>query len=520
MPFIPPEILSIVAEKVVARKGEEEKLGPYALVCKAWQAAFEPHIYEYLEVGSPSETTTVSLGPEGKYGIFDKRGITLESLAAATSGPHEWSHARRAAIRRILYKVAVPHYLDGDKDLDEDGSPRNPNFPVDERFTAYLANAQPFSYDNVYRRQNDEAFTNGMQSLFELFSTWTDQKYPSDLSIVLEAENVYSPDQNVEPGIVGSDGLGKLIAEYGADFSAGHSLPTVECVSSLDFPESWSPVPINYTESSYMPDPQPSTSPLAQQNRISPASAFRIASACRGDALKTIKVDGIPFTPERERELNQQRRSAIAENLSGLPRSVREVEFQWQSLPSGYELPELSSHPVYQPSPDALCRALHLASTHLRKLVITDLDVSPELFEPISEGDCWPHLETLEVTDIPEITSSGFNLYYTFEPDSSEYVCPSFLEQLYSSVARAALRMPRITLLLVSFSVKMEEVSLKVRDDDGRRVLSFSSRHKYAPSQAVWDAWKAKPENIKFCGENDGFGYDCSEAEWDVWPPR
>ena len=483
MPFIPPEILSIVAEKVVARDDKEEKLGPYALVCRAWQAAFEPHIYNYLEVRSPSETTTVSLGPEAKYGTFDKRGITLERLADAIDGSHEWSHARRAAIRRILYKVAVPHYLDGDKDVNEDDFSRDENFPIDERAASGHSDDEPFSYDNVYRRQNDEAFTNGMQRFFELLSTWTDPEYPLALNIVLEAENVYSPDQDVEPGTIGSDGLGKLIATYGADFPAGHLLPLVKCVSSLGFPESWSPVPINYIQFPYMPDPQPSTSPLAQQNRISPAAAFTIASACRGEALKTIKVDGIPFVPEDERELSQQRCSAVAESLSALPRSVRKVEIQWQYPPSEYELPELSSHPVYQPSPNALCRALRLASTHLRELVITDMKVSPELFEPSGE-DFWPNLETLVVTQIPETTSSGLKLLYTFEPDSSEYFCPSFLDAIYSSVARAAIRMPRITLILVSFSSKQEKVLLKTQDD-GRRVLSFYSKHNYVPSQGM-----------------------------------
>lgn len=518
MLFIPPEILSIIAKKVVARDDKEEKLGPYALVCKAWQAAFEPHLYEYLEVQSPSETTTISLGTEGKYGVFNKRGITLERLAVATEGLHKWSHARRAAIRKILYKVAIPHYLDGDKDLDEDDFSRDEHFPVDERFIADRSDNESFSYENFYRRQNDEAFTNGMHSLFELLSTWTDQKCPLVLKIVLDAENVYSPDQHVEPRTIGSDGLGKLIATYGADFSAGHFLPTVHCVSSLDFPESWSPVPINYIEFPYMPDPEPSTRALAQQNRISPAAVFTIASACRGDALETIKVDSIPFTPEHERELDQRRRSAAAESLSRLPRSVREVEIQWQSPLSEYEIPELSSHPVCHPSNNALCRALRLASTHLRKLVITDLDISPEFFEP-SEGDFWPNLETLEVIELPKTTSSGFKLYYTFEPDSSDCVCPSFLEQLYSSVARAAIRMPRITLLLVSFSGKQEQVSLKMRDD-GRRELSFLSQHNYTPSQGVWDAWKAKPEDIKCRGEEDWGGYECSEAVWDVWPPQ
>ena len=186
---LPQEILNIISGYVAA---QDETLGPYALVCKAWQAAFESRIYEELVVLSPSENKTIILGPDGKHGVFEKRGLALGRLAAIASGEDERSRARRASVRGILYKVAVPYCLSGDKEKwNETSSDDGDDDSLNEEDTSSdTSDDKVFHYDNVFRRHNNEAFTKGMQSLFELLSKWHEKQRPLSLSIVLQAENV------------------------------------------------------------------------------------------------------------------------------------------------------------------------------------------------------------------------------------------------------------------------------------------------------------------------------------------
>ncbi|KAH0348239.1 hypothetical protein KCU83_g6303, partial [Aureobasidium melanogenum] len=77
---LPQEILSIIAAYSSA---DNQKLAQYALVNRAWQAAFEGRIYSTLSVLSPSQNTEIVVRDDLR---FKKRGPTLEQLACATGG--------------------------------------------------------------------------------------------------------------------------------------------------------------------------------------------------------------------------------------------------------------------------------------------------------------------------------------------------------------------------------------------------------------------------------------------------
>ncbi|CZT15725.1 uncharacterized protein RCC_01559 [Ramularia collo-cygni] len=456
-PFLPLEILTMIADYAAERDDKDEKLGPYALVSKAWQAVFEPHIYKSLKVLSPSETTTISLGVDGNYGVFDKCGITLERLSAVTGGPERWCRARRAAIRSIAYHVAVPHHgydhmVGVGETLPSDQYDSN----VAEAVPVDAGNNTPrflptLLYHNSSADQNDEAFTSGVASLFDLLSTWTDQNYPFSLSIALQAENIYTL-QNDESE---ERNYNNCIGEYGANFSAGFKLRTVNCISSLEFPQEWSPVPINYIRSDYNGRETLWTSPFAAQSWIHPNAALFIASFCRGQALSEIRIHGSPLIPEAERALVMQRRDSIADMISRVPRSVRVFHLQCRpdEMDINYLGPYRPAPPRFDHLPDPLSQSLRVLSTQLKSLTIRGLEVLPQLFDRV-EGDSWPLLEHLCLEQIPR------TLF-----DDNSYLRPqSVLQEFYSNLGRAACRMPRIKFLLLSYGEEQQGLKFEARD--------------------------------------------------------
>lgn len=111
---LPQELLSLTTSHIT---GKEEKLIPYTLVNKSWQAAFERRIYSSLVVFSPSDVDHVAVSPTERY---NKRGLSLTRLDDITSGPQCWRRTRRTYIRRVFYRVAVPYWLDPGREKDED----------------------------------------------------------------------------------------------------------------------------------------------------------------------------------------------------------------------------------------------------------------------------------------------------------------------------------------------------------------------------------------------------------------
>jgi hypothetical protein len=115
------------------------------LVNRGWQAAFEERIYSSLVVLSPSDATSIVVDHEEPC---NKHGLILQIFDVSITGSESWKRARKAAIRRVRYQVAVPHWL-SDEGVDDD---------------------EEFAHDNAFRRQNDEAFSKGIRSLFGYLS--------------------------------------------------------------------------------------------------------------------------------------------------------------------------------------------------------------------------------------------------------------------------------------------------------------------------------------------------------------
>lgn len=185
---------------------------------------------------SLSQNTEIVIRDDLRFG---KRGLTLEQLACATGGPQSRCIARKKAIRRVIYKVAVPHWLNNER-VKEDG----------------------FSYDNFMRRENDEAFCKGVPPIFKILSSWNDKDYPITLSIVLQAERVYTSDQSGEPLTRSYSAIEPLITAYRASLPSDCHLATTTCVASLDFPKAWTPAS------------------MGSENGISPSAALKTSAAC------------------------------------------------------------------------------------------------------------------------------------------------------------------------------------------------------------------------------------------------
>jgi hypothetical protein len=78
---LPQEIVSLIAQHVA---GENDKMAPYTVVSRSWQAAFEKQINTSLVVLSPSRVGSVTASPGEQH---KKRGLSLERLDELTSGP-------------------------------------------------------------------------------------------------------------------------------------------------------------------------------------------------------------------------------------------------------------------------------------------------------------------------------------------------------------------------------------------------------------------------------------------------
>lgn len=333
---LPQELLSLIANHIT---GKEEKLTPYTLVNKSWQAAFERRIYSSLVVLSPSDVDYITVGPTEQH---KKRGLSLSRLDGITSGPQDWRQARRTYIRHILYRVAVPHYLEECRRGDDD-----------------------YTYDNIWHRENNLAFSHGMRALFDYLPRLADQAI--SLDIALQAETEYFDEEDTEPDTLPIEvGYGTDLAPYCATFLPDWRLAASKCVRALEFPEIILPanVPSEYRGYS--------------ENKTSPPAILRIASACV--ALQRIKVDGACDIPCEESDLRLDMRIATAAGLSELPKSIRSLELSWSS-PGSYEIPEVRSLNE-STEQDLLCIALHKASLQLQDLVIFDMAVCPVLFCP------------------------------------------------------------------------------------------------------------------------------------------
>jgi hypothetical protein len=466
--YLPQEILSLIAQH--AARGED-KLTPYTLINRSWQAAFEKQIYASIVVLGPSNASFITVSPEEQH---KKRGLSLERLDKLTTG--SWQQARRTYVRRILYRVAVPYWLSDGREKDED-----------------------YTYDNVCRRQNNSAFSQGIKSLFDYLSTW--EKQHISLDIALQAESVSTDEDAGEPGSLPASGDEDAIAPYCANFSADCSLPCATCIISLDFPELWTPAMVLGEHDT--PDLP------CSEDKISLPAILKIASAC--STLQRIQLNDNCDIPSTEPEMGLKYRIATANGLAELPSGVRGIDFCW-SWPSNFDIPETRS---LSPSlkPDPLCVALHKVSMQLQHLHIEDMAVFPELFCP--EGFIaahWPHLETLRLDRIDGVSPSGGISRYADGSSSDEILTECYIDDLYTSLGHAAQRMPKLKRAHIGLAVLGHELKMLFRDNQW--ILRVRVDKHYKPSRRFLLAWKVPGEELQQC---KGRGWQ--QATYTSWPP-
>ncbi|KAI4724866.1 hypothetical protein E4T49_07404 [Aureobasidium sp. EXF-10728] len=458
--LLPQEIISLIAHHTAK---QNKKLTPYTLVNKSWQPAFEKQIYSSVVLLSPSEITTVTVSPNQRV---QKRGLSLARLDEITSG---WRTVRRKWIRRIGYRVAVPYWLDPGREKDDD-----------------------FTYDNICRRENNEAFSRGVRSLFEYLSGWTGQDI--SLDIALQAELAYVDDEHYEP-----DGLQEEIEPYCADLVPGWHLPDANCVTSLDFPETKLP--------SY-----------DTENKILPPAALKIAMACT--SLQNIRLDGRCGIPCIDSNVltRTQVRDATAAGLSQLPPSVQSIELLGD-VPSEYDCSDVRPASATFRIQDPLCIALHKISRQLKSLCIDNEVVFCELFrtdetDNILDGH-WPYLEILRLENIDDGSPVSAIARYADGSTDDDALFERYIDDLYTSFGYAAQKIPRLRDASLQFC-NGQGLDF-YRHDCGQWKLTFTVRNidTYKPSSRVLKAWKVPGLALQPCASAPYY----HEAVYTSWPP-
>ncbi|KAI5253414.1 hypothetical protein E4T42_02948 [Aureobasidium subglaciale] len=459
---LPLEVIMLIAGH---SGGQKEKLTPFTLVNKSWQAAFEKELYSSLVVLSPSRTRSIEVRPGG---VHEKLGLPLAKLIEITSGPQHWRQNRRRFVRHILYRVAVPHWLNEAR----------------EKLDGY-------TYDNVLRRENNLAFS-------------VDRNIT--LAIALQAESVITDEDYGEPESTVMTGVDDEIAPYCAAFPPNFSLPRAACITSLAFPdiETSGMVAAGYGESPW--------EQACPENRISLPAVLTIASVC--GAIVKILLHCEDRIPLEERIMRREHRDATIEGLLRLPSSIRDLELCWYSQNEfDIDKPRTMIGPVRT---DALCVALHKVSLQLQYMSIGELEVFPELFCPdgpksSAQGN-WPYLEQLQIWGIFDNSPQGAISRYADGVSPDKILVRRYLDDLFTSVGHAAQRMPRIQHLEIEFPSIHDQ--LRVKYLNGRWKLSIWAADQWEPSPRLLEAWKIPP-----CGLLPDKGLGWWKFVYSSWPP-
>ncbi|KAJ9296100.1 hypothetical protein DTO271G3_5675 [Paecilomyces variotii] len=171
---LPFEVISLIAECL---HSDDCPLAQYTVVCRQWQAAFEPFIYSNLTVYSEevedseahSDVREVHKelgelwGTEFYYPpLPDWYSIASQTMKKKTKKPLSLSRfahlisgtgtVRRGWVRYVKYQIVVPYLIEDWK-------------------TIKVGN---YSYENRVRDANDQAFRSGIIGLFEVLSSWSE----------------------------------------------------------------------------------------------------------------------------------------------------------------------------------------------------------------------------------------------------------------------------------------------------------------------------------------------------------
>ncbi|KAL2839506.1 hypothetical protein BJY01DRAFT_28218 [Aspergillus pseudoustus] len=339
-------------------------LTKYALVCRQWQAAFEPFIYDKICIHSEDFKT-------------EKGAISLARAEALTSNSHH-AVARRTMIREILYRVILPFSLPDYHSLKS----RTPE--------------QTYTPHNATRQANNEAFEAGTLKLFNFLSSINAASRVTLRIETLAREDGHEPGTEVFLDSWGrpDEARGKsVVRPYRAEFADPPCpLPPVPCVDRLIADNSW-----------YVFDKGPYYAPHLDCKHIRLETACYIAQACPTLSYFRWECDD-PARPEHL-DYARERREAFAASLLKLPATLR--RFDLSSLTAEVLHDSLPAPALCPDGNDILSTNLRYITLGLQELFLYEVPLANDFLcpldnsgEPCGDWDSteWPNLEEISIS--------------------------------------------------------------------------------------------------------------------------
>ncbi|KAI9372234.1 hypothetical protein BJX61DRAFT_508216 [Aspergillus egyptiacus] len=489
---LPPELWAEIASYL---ERDDISLIKCARVCRQWQPIFERLIYQSVEVESeqlPGSTL-----------------LSLSQFQALMSGSNQY---RQCFVRRLQFTVIMPYHL-----------------PYYE-----ATKLEGYCEQNIIREANNQAFENGMSSLFEFLLSWQEI---SKLALLLTArgrDKVLEPQTEATPHAeqwqVEFDGE-RVIAPYRARFPANEAgapnLPRITCIDYL-----WS-------EPGYQ--------------GICNSAVLQIAEHCVGLQRLRLNLSG-GLRPDHVQYM-RDRRQAVASGLPRLPASLRAFEclgtldYPWSNTLPALDLRSASKV-------DELSSGLRILSCNLRELKLSVLSLDMDFLFPLNEDGNplptatslhWPYLETIVLSGVPANLPCGEWLFdYELESGDEEHLPDpatgddifespwlnglyeisrdkmntEHFHRLFISLGYAARRMPVLQTICFSLGdIPRTEFRFNSRTRRGgggddsttsggeKPCLRFLSAAAYRPDRRVADAWGFDLDNVVVEKDHVGESY-------------
>ncbi|KAL2813345.1 hypothetical protein BDW59DRAFT_154852, partial [Aspergillus cavernicola] len=479
---LPPEILFHIADYlnspdcVVA-------LPKYALVCRQWQAVFEPLIYKTLCVHSSSFRT-------------GKGTISLSHFESLVSGSQH-RIARRGMIQDIKYTVIVPYDL------------------PDYKSSIIRDHPGGYTRDNPIRHANDEAFHDGVVDLFNILTSWKERHCLGISPRILGREQQYEPGTEFCPSAREYAEIPRgnkwVVRPYRARFPEDKSnLPDVSCIHQLIFEDYG-----NEDETSH----------------IWPGTALSIARSC--PMLHEFYWHTFDFIRPDHLDYMQERRQALAEGLTNLPSTLRMFDYHGLSEQAYHDS---GSAPILiQGNLDLFSVNLRPITLCLQELNLAGIAVSLDFLLPLDQDGkpialCmeWPSLKRIKIETTNYLPSGEWFFDPTPEEDESNTIAhfndsaseDSYDTQLvvleeipyerselrvemchraYISLGYAAQHMPRLT--SIEYLLPLQpgtEFRFSKDQVSGNATITWETGSMYEPDKRVAEAWGYQLDDMEF----------------------
>ncbi|PWY95423.1 hypothetical protein BO94DRAFT_606836, partial [Aspergillus sclerotioniger CBS 115572] len=257
-------------------------LAPCSVVCRKWQAAFEPLLYSNLDVCSDD----IYLN---KHTLFKyTMPLSLSQFRTLMSGV---GLKKRRWLRTLRYTIALPHRIEDWKALKSD---------------LYVG-------IHIERLKNDQKFGEALADLFKTLATWNEQHRLSLEITVLGYKTCVEYDTEWAPDAYDYTWNMRLghefaLPPYRARFLDDDvsKLVDVPCIDRITFPNK---------------DDLHGTTKLRHQTWV--GAMFEIIEHC--PTLTEAHLDLDEYVRPDHDDLIRERRQALAEGLLKLPRTLKKL---------------------------------------------------------------------------------------------------------------------------------------------------------------------------------------------------